>query len=223
MAGNNVLVDEVSQAHIPVSIRDPVLIMSAECAYTGVLPTVFVGIVDERYTEEMWNSHALRLAELFNVQETGVKEVKIRRIGINTIDGEQLGRDMTSAINFLNEQSVQSGVVNKIRIVGMGIHSAIAVLDALEGLVQGWNQPWDQKKIQFVALGDSKESDYLNLCKRMCLKKICYAVQFYTTMDYTTVGFLDLARGKIQRIDPEILAKLIDPDMLAKLEANQNL
>jgi len=203
MAANQTNIDLVRQAHIPVSLRDPVLEMTSAVAYTGYLPTVFIGVVDNDYTEEMWNAHAIRLAKLFNVsQETGLQEIKLRSIGTNQIDGEQLGREIDSAINFINMQNMKG---DKIRIVGMGIHSAIAVHEALESLVRGWDLPWEDKKLQFVALGDSSGSDYLNLCKRMSLKKICKIIQFYSTMDYNNVGFLDLD----SRMNPEALAKLL--------------
>jgi len=207
MAANKVNVDLVRQAHIPMSLRDPVLEMTSAHAYTGCLPTVFVGIVDNDYPEEMWNAHATRIAKLFNVsQDTGLQEIKIRSISKNLIDGEQLGREIDSAINFINSQSIKDG---KIRIVGMGIHSAIAVHEALASLVRGWDLPWADKRVQFVALGDSSESDYLNLCKRMCLKKLCGGIQFYMTMDYNNVGFLDLDSRNLQRMNPEALAKLL--------------
>jgi hypothetical protein len=192
-------------AHIPASLRDPVLVLTSEPAYTGELPTVFVGIVDGDYTEEIWNCHADRLASLFNITNPNViLQIKIRNRGNNTIDGVQLGRDMTAAIEKINGNPVDA-----IRIVGMGLHSAIAVHQALESLVRGWNVPCDQKKVQFVALGDSAQSDYLNLCKSFCLKKLCSTLQFYTTMDYNDFGFLDLDRSKLGNMTPENLERLL--------------
>jgi len=210
--------DTDDNAHIPVSLRDPILKMSAESAITGNIPTIFVGVVDEQYTDGMWQRHLTRLSSLFHINDSKcVGEIKVKNRGQNQneIDGEQLGRDMSAAIEVININVVQA-----IRIVGMGIHSAIGVHDALESLVRGWNLPWDQKIVQFVALGDSRESDYLNFCKALCLKQICGTIQFYHTMDYNNFGFLDLSNKNLAHLSKENLEQL-----LAKLNmaTQQNL
>ena len=106
-------------AHIPVSLRDPVLELSSALPYIGDLPTVFVGIVDEAYTEEMWKRHAERISSLFQITDPNmVCEIKIRSLGDNTIDGSQLGKDMTAAINALAKTPVEM-----VRIVGIASFS----------------------------------------------------------------------------------------------------
>lgn len=127
------------------------------------------------------------------------------------VDGAQLGQDMTGTINALNTTPVDT-----IRIVGMGKHSAIAVHQALESLVHGWNIPYDQKKVQFVALGDSAERDYLNLCKNFSLKKFCGTIQFYNTTDYNDFGFLDLDRSNLGNLSQEKLERLLTGLKLTK-------
>jgi len=214
MAQKQVNLNQDDDAHIPESLRDPVLKMTSENAYTGCLPTVFIGIVDSDYTEDMWNNHATRLSKLFNIsQQTGFIEIKVRNRGDDQVDAVQLGRDMSAAIDALS-----SANVDIIRIVGMGIHGAIAVHEAIESLVRGWNKTWTDKNVQFVALGDAKDSVYLKLCKRMCLKNVCASVQFYLTMDYNNFGFLDFDKRNLSEMSPEKLAKLLE-----KLQAKQQL
>jgi hypothetical protein len=180
--------DEVDRAHIPVSLRDPVLTMMTDTAFVGNIPTIFVGIVDQDYTESMWTNHSGRISHLFGIdQPQFVREIKVRNRGENQIDAKQLELDVNAAIELLN-----INVVPTIRIVGLGIHGASAVYEELESLVRGWNLSWEEKKVQFVALGDSQESVYLNFCKAVCLKKICRTIQFYSTMDYNRFGFLEL-------------------------------
>jgi len=203
--------NELHDAHIPVSLRDPVLKMSADSAIIGNIPTIFVGVVDEQYTDAMWTKHAERLSHLFGIDDpTCIAEIKVKNRGPRTIDGEQLGRDMTAAINVMNSLEASA-----IRIVGMGIHSALGVHDALESLVRGWNLPWEQKMVQFVALGDSREGDYLNFCKALCLKKLCGSIQFYKTMDYNNFGFLDLNRN-LANLSPEKLQEILADLNVAK-------
>jgi len=204
MAANNSRQDEGNQdAHIPVSLRDPVLEMSAQVAYTGDLLTVFIGIVNNVYTEQMWSSHAQSLAALFGIAQPFIIEIKVRaKKGEMMVDDVQLGVDVTAAIEAIN-----STQVDKIRIVGMGISSAPAMNMALESLVRGWKIPWDQKKVQFVALGESAERSYLHFCKMLCLKKLCVGIQFYMTMDYNLFGFLDVDCTIFAQMSRDKLAK----------------
>ena len=187
-------------AHIPLSLRGPVLKLSSEPAHVGDLPSVFIGIVDDDYTEEMWNRHLGQISSLFNI--SNALQIKVRNRG-NMVDGKQLGQEMTRVIDEVN------GTHGMIRIVGMGMHSALAVYQAVESLVRGWDLPWEEKTVQFVALGDSAKRDYLNLCKQMCLNSLCASIQFYTTMDYNDFGFLDLARTNPENMSHEKLEALL--------------
>lgn len=64
-------------AHIPESLRDPVLVFASEPASVGPIPTVFVCIVDEDYTEDMWKRHSNRLANLFCMNITDALQIKV--------------------------------------------------------------------------------------------------------------------------------------------------
>jgi len=175
---------QVDEAHIPASLEDPVLLMTSLTANTGYLPTVFIGVVDtDNYTEEMWKSHATRLSKVFNVVN-GYIEIKVGTQE-KKVAGVKLAEDIKEAIIVLNNADVDT-----IRIVGMGYIGAISVLQAIESLVHTWNKPWDQKNVQFIALGDTANSDWLKLCKNMCLKQICRSVAFYLTKDYNSYGRL---------------------------------
>jgi len=176
-------------AHIPFSLRDPVLKMTSESAISGNLPTIFVGIVDEQYNEGTWKKHVARISQLFRIDNSSyIGEIMAKARGQNRIDGEELARQMTSAIDVINTFGVDT-----IRLVGLGVHGAIALHQSLESLIRGWDTvPWSQKTVQFVALDDSQDSAYLNFCKAPCLKQLCGSVQFYKTMDYNDYGFLEM-------------------------------
>ena len=65
-------------AHIPMSCQDPLLMMSSAIPFSGVLPTIFLGIVDgDSYTDEMWERHAYRLTNLFAIDAAYVSRVKV--------------------------------------------------------------------------------------------------------------------------------------------------
>jgi len=180
--------------------------MTAETAITGNLPTIFVGIVDEDYTEGMWKQHVERISHLFHIDDPDCKgEIMVKDRGPNAIDGQQLGLQMTNAIDVINSLGV-----NAIRLVGLGIHGAPALHQALESLVRGWNAvAWNNKTVQFVALGDSETGSYLNFCKALCLQQLCGSVQFYNTMDYNDYGFLDLSKSHLEGLCPHQLGKLL--------------
>ena len=144
----------------------------------------------------MWTRHMNKIIHLFKIGEGYFGCIKIPPQGENLIDGSILEQQMTTAIDAINEINVQ-----EIRIVGMGVSGALGVFQALESLVRGWNLSWEHKKVQFVALGDSKDRVYLNFCKRLCLKKICATVHFYLTMDYNNFGYLDLDRIPITDVN----------------------
>ena len=111
---------------------------------------------------------------------------------------EQYGADINTTINALNATGADT-----IRIVVMGgPQMPDAVHIALEGLVKGWDQPWDRKKVLLVALNETAECDYLNLCRVLCLKKICSHVQLYRASDYNHLGFFhDIALSCINLIN----------------------
>ena len=102
---------------------------------------------------------------------------------------KHMGRDVIETLRKINNSEQENNDIGILRIVGMGIHSAIGVHVALEALIKGWKLQWDKKMVQFIALGDSKQGTYMNFCKSLCLKKICAKVQFYKTMDYDMFGY----------------------------------
>jgi len=189
MAFSNVQQD----AHIPTTLRDPLLVMSFADTSTGNIPTIFVGIVDNMYTNEMWTRHKSRIVHLFNITDQNcIGDVQVHSLAGNLVDGERLGQDMSAAIDEVNRTQTRV-----LRIVGLGIGSSLAVTEALESLICGWAIPFSEKEVQFVALGESPGCHYLNFCKSLCLKRTCKCIHYYNTMDYNAFGFLRL---DIQRL-----------------------
>lgn len=184
---------EPNEAHIPVAFQAPALMISSAPTSTEVIPTIFVGIVDNIYTEDHWSNHRNRIERLLEIPNGDlVGEIKVGSRDNETIDGENLALDMKNAVTIINSKNF-----NSIRIIGMGVHGCLAVIEALESLVHSWKLPLDQKKVHFIALGDSIDNNYLNLCKMLCLKQICRTVQFYNTMDYNMYGFVDSTNARL--------------------------
>ena len=175
--------------HIPVLLQDS-LLMSSTQVIIGNIPTIFIGVVDKDYTEATWKSHVDRIEHLFQIEaKYCLHHIQVKGAEINRINEEQMGRDVSIAIEKINSLKQEHNYTFElIRIVGMRIHSAIEVHTAMEAIVKGWNLEWDKKTIQFVALGDSIQGSYLNFCKSLCLNKICAKVQFYKTADYDQFG-----------------------------------
>ena len=176
-------------ASIPVNLLDPLLVISWEDAYSGILPTIFVGIVDDNYTDVMFEEHANRLKKLFTVDPVATASIKIsgiQRAGNNVVDDSALAEAVKAAMHVLNHLETKV-----IRIVGLGRGSAVVVGHSLEYLIRAWDIEPSQKQIQFVALGESEDFHYLNFCKALCLKKICKTIQFYCTRYYNIFGCLE--------------------------------
>ena len=176
-------------ANIPVNLLDPLLVMSWEDAFRGILPTIFVGIVDDNYTDDMFEEHANRFKKLFAVNPAttaSVKIIGIQRAGKNVVDDSALAEAVKTAMHVLNHLETKV-----IRIVGLGRGSAVVVGQSLEYLIRAWNIDPSEKQIQFVALGESEDFHYLNFCKGLCLKKICKTIQFYCTRYYNIFGCLE--------------------------------
>jgi hypothetical protein len=175
-------------AHIPAALKGPLLLMSASPAIVGNIPTIFVGIVDDHYTDEMWRNHATRLANLFGItDQTCTAPIKVvsEPADSTVVDAGRLAQDITYAMQVINQLQTKT-----IRIVGMGIGSSLAVTEALESLIRGWEIPPEEKNVQFIALGESTHFHYLNLCKSIVMKQMCHQLQYYNTMDYNVFGYL---------------------------------
>jgi hypothetical protein len=93
---------------------------------------------------------------------------------------------MIHALTLLNKGNSQF-----VRIVRMGLGSSIAVFESMENLLQGWKQDIQNKNVQFVTVGESSDLDNFDYCKWLCLKRLCNSLEFYSTMDYNSMGFFD--------------------------------
>ena len=185
-------IENMSSTHvnIPFLIQDSLLNLSSSNACTGNVPTIFIGVVDDDYTNNTWMNHANRISKLFKFDiDSSVYHIQVKGENSFTIDAEHMGRDVIETLRKINNSEQENNDIGILRIVGMGIHSAIGVHVALEALIKGWKLQWDKKMVQFIALGDSKQGTYMNFCKSLCLKKICAKVQFYKTMDYDMFGY----------------------------------
>lgn len=179
-------------AHIPVSLRDPLLKMSAGIPFKGNQPTVFLGIVNEEYTEEVWDRHAERLAKLFRFDKSSIIRVKVESLqvkGDRVVDAEKLGLEIAQAIDDINDRDAK-----EISVVCLGRSGSLALDKAVVALLRGWKASSQERDVQFVSLGESSDHHYLNFCKGLCMKQLCRSIQFYNTMDYDISGYLDLDR-----------------------------
>ena len=185
-----------ARAHIPASVKDPVMQMSCVDPVVGDVPTIFVGIVDKNYTDNMWKCISHRLAKLFGISDHNLCcHIKVGslnpELNLDIIDAERLQEQTTKAVTMINQKSLnQKSKENMIRIVLLGSTSSPAITDALEALIRGWEVPSDEKNMQFIALGESENYHYLNFCKSLCMKMVYKSLQYYNTMDYNSFGYL---------------------------------
>jgi len=191
---------------IPVALNDPGLRMTFRDVHTGNQPAIFVGVTNEHYSEAKWDEDVHRIIQLFEISD-------LNRIGCirlteesdgGKIDATGLLRIVTEAIAVINKVTDK-----KIRIVGLGVAGVHNIYQALEALIKGWKVAVDQKKIQFVAVGEYDNYAYLNFCKQLCLQKLCSAVELYNTKDYNDFGYLNFHVKALYNLDPELLPRFL--------------
>jgi hypothetical protein len=168
-------------------LNAPALEISSAVTTKDKMPSIFVGIVDNDYTEAHWQDHRDRIKNLFEITNDAYGEIKVRNRGNQTVDRKQLTHEMQRALEIINAQHFI-----QMHIIRMGIGSSVAVDEALESLIRGWNFPPADKRIDFVALGESFEEDNLKFCNMLCSKKLCKKVYYFNIVikDYLTSYFL---------------------------------
>ena len=180
-------------AHIATALRDPLVTLSIEIPWTGNLPTVIVGIVNEHYLDDEWERHKQRMMALFKATDPSfILEIKSKSTGFgsNVLDGPKLGEDTATAIQIINCLET-----NHLRIISLGPGGSHGLFDSIESVIRGWEKPVNEKHIQFIAFGESSNYDQLNFCKGVCLKQFCGNLQFYSTMDFTSYGYFDISKS----------------------------
>jgi len=180
-------------AHIPVTLQGPLLVMSYDEPCIGKIATIFVGIVNESYTDAMWDAHKKRLTDLFDITDPScMKEIKVESRGErqDQINSGKLLEQWNATLKLINQWKPKI-----LRIIGLGVGSAEVVVQALESLIQRWDIAREDKHVQFISLGESRHFYYLNFCRSLCMKQICKTLQYYNTMDYNPFGYLRTAMG----------------------------
>ena len=165
--------------HIPAQLTDPVIVMNFGNPSTGNISTIFFGMVDALYTDEVWGRDRSRIAHLFGITDQDCS------VDIKVHDEDQLVPVVRTAIDKLN----QLPQFTVLRIVAIGANKP-TFADAMKTLIHGWAIPSANKQIQFVAVGESPDFFYLNFCRDLCLRKICQSLEYYNTMDYNQFGVL---------------------------------
>jgi len=180
-------------AHIPIALEGPLLTMTFNDPHIGDCITIFVGIVDETYTDAEWTTHRNRLATLFGITDPSCCiEIQIGNLGDRRIDAGKLLAQTIAATNLINQCKPKV-----LRIVGLGVGTSEIITDALEHLIRKWDIPLEDKHVQFISLGESRNFHNLNFTRRLCMKQICKTLQYYNTMDYNSFGRLRTDRDDV--------------------------
>lgn len=168
---------------IPTSLSDPLIEMKIADPIIGDTATIFMGMMDENYTEEDWNDHKGQLVRLFSITDLKcIGDIKVM-MHKTSLDTQQLGEDMNRLIADINKHKPAV-----LRIVSLGNRWSPALSDALLTFIRCWQIPPDQKTLQLITLGESDDAYFLSFCKDICMKKTCAALQFYNAKDYDVFG-----------------------------------
>ena len=162
--------------------------MTAKAAFTGSIPTVFVGMTDELYSDESWSNDKTQIVNLFGIPEQWIiGDIKITKSETGFVNTSQFAQNVRNLSDVINTHKP-----SQIRIVGLGFGTTSFVADALSAFIRAWNIPAAQREVQFIVLGDSPESHNLNFCKKLCMEEQCKTLQFYSMHDYDIFGNLSL-------------------------------
>ena len=175
------------QVCIPTALQAPVLTMSAvsPATVTADLPTIFIGMIDDDYTEDTWHNDMQQIGRIFRISgEKNIAQIKIKKAGafVNT---QEFGNEVIAAGSQINQLKPTA-----IRIVGLGFATSSFVADALATLIRSWQISPNEKHVQFITLGDSEDCHNLNFCKDLCLKQECKTLQYFSVSDYDIFGNL---------------------------------
>lgn len=194
-------------AHIPATLAAPLLMMTYGEPRTGNWPTIFIGIVDDNYIEEMWNHDKRRIMSLFALTDPlCIGEIKVRNKGNRCVDADQLGIDMGVALDSVNKTGTKV-----LRIVTLGKGYSPVVLEGLEALILGWCIPPEEKELDFIAVGESSDHLNLNLCKNLVMKKSCKTLRYYSARDYNIFGNLQTDRhDQLRHISAGVLSSVLE-------------
>jgi hypothetical protein len=171
------------QVCIPTMLKAPMLTMSASNPITQDIPTIFVGLVDNSYTDDNWNHDKQQIGRLFQI--TGLlMEIKVTMAG-EFYNIPEFGNQMSVATGQINQLQIQA-----IRIVALGFATRSFVTEALAELVRSWQISAVNKELQFITLGDSEDCHCLNFCKDLCLEGRCKLLHYFNVSDYDIFGNL---------------------------------
>lgn len=175
------------QACIPTMLKAPMLTMSASIPVTQAMPTIFIGLVDDRYTDDNWNHDMKQIGMLFQITDQRI-EIKVTMTG-QFYNIQEFGNQMTVATGQMNQFKIQA-----IRIVALGFATRSFITDALAQLVRCWQLPAANKAIQFITIGDTEDCHCLNFCKDLCLEERCQTLSYINLDDYDIFGNLKSKR-----------------------------
>lgn len=169
---------------IPTALADPLLEMKTAHAIVGDIPTIFLGMVDEKYTVEEWNDHKDQIVQLFSITDHKcIGEIKVQTHKTGSLNAQLFGQEMSRIITEVNNQKPTA-----LRIVSLGPRWSPVLSDALLTFIRAWQIPPNQKTLQLITLGESADSYFLSFCKDICLKRTCAILQFYNAHDYDVFG-----------------------------------
>ena len=209
------ILHQTIMTHLATALRDPLITLSFENPWTGNIPTILIGVVNEHYLDEEFDRHKQRILHLFKITDSSyLLEIRASSTGFGSrvLDDHKLGEDMATTI-----QTINCLETDQLRIIHLGVGNTVSVDDSIESLIRGWDKPLKEKKIQFIALGESSDFHLLNFCKGLCMKQLCGYLQFYSTMDFTNYGYFDVS--KTIMTDSHIVEHNLDPLMFGNQAA----
>ena len=110
-------------AHLATALRDPLIVLGSDHPWTGNIPTIVIGLVNEHYLEDEWNNHKKRILALFKITDPSfLLEVKANSTGFGSrvLDDSKLGEDTSTAIQIINCLET-----NQLRIIHLGVRKFV--------------------------------------------------------------------------------------------------
>jgi len=167
------------------NLRGNVLKMTAKPLTTKLIPTIIIGTISQVYDENMWEKDIIVVESHFDLKVSD-DPANVIAIKMEAIPDNPKIMDSVKAIKLIERAVFHINSGNHIRIVRVGISSSDFFYDAVSYLLKEWTA--DDKVVQFVTAGDTKENEIFEFCKSLCLSGTCKEIEYYDTHDYRPFG-----------------------------------
>jgi hypothetical protein len=179
------------RAFIPSVLHDNVIELTSvklDRSTSDKSTTVMIGFITPTYFYDMWKKDVNEWKREF--PDTSVFELQL-----HTEEKLPTVIDDSKAITKINEalkkiKQIPDNTPLRLIVLGPGFHEFL--FQVIKELLNEWKTPdgGDRKfkKLNFIISNTTKEGEFFEFCRKLCLAGVCHSIQFYNTDYYRPFG-----------------------------------